>query len=577
MRQSFLFTKTSKESTSDAASANADLLTRAGFIDKTMAGVYTFLPLGWRVLQKIEQIVREEMDKIGSEMFLTALSPKDNWETTGRLETIDVLFQAEGANAMSRKKNDATYVLNCTHEDMITPIVQKFCPSYQDLPKAMYQIQTKFRNETRPKSGILRGREFRMKDLYSFHTSEEDLLEYFHNKAAPAYEQVFQRLGLSAHTVRAWASGGDFSKQDSLEFQTKCATGEDLLFYDSKNDTYWNREIAPSIAPTWGDPNEEEREREDKVGKGIIGVDELAAFLEIEVERTTKTLLYKTDDGRVIAAAVRGGYDVNEIKLRKVVGCNSLALASVETVREVTGAEVGYAGPIGLPDSVEVYFDDSCKGRKNFECGANKTNEHSINCNFGRDVDEPKEFYDFKIAKEGDINPETGEPYETFVASEVGNLFTLYTKFTDAFGFTFKDKDGKDKPVYMGSYGIGTSRILGVLAEVFHDDDGLKWPKHVAPFTVHIVPIAKSEDDEAFTEAQKIYDDLTEKGVDCLLDDRLKDSVGSRLADADLIGIPTRIVVSPKTLKEGKVEVKERATGKVEMIPLENIPDSYSL
>ncbi len=567
MYLSQLFTKTSKEKQSDASSVNADLLTRAGFIHKTMAGVYTFLPLGWRVLRKIEDIVRQEMDTIGTELFMPSIAPQENWETTGRLETVSVLFQVTGANALSRKSNDATYILNSTHEEIVTPIVQQFNGSYQDFPCATYQIQTKFRNEARPKSGILRGREFRMKDLYSFHTSEEDMIDYLHNKAKPAYIRVFERLGLGDTTVVALASGGDFSKEPSVEFQTKCAMGEDQIFYDG--DIYYNREITPCTAPAWGDPKEKELPRKDVVGEGIIGVEALAKFMKMDVERTTKTLLYETDDGRVIAACVRGGYDVNEEKLRTVAQCKSLKLASAETVKKITGAEVGYAGPIGLPKDVTVYWDDSNRGRKNFECGANKTHEHSSNVNFGRDVPEPAEFYDIKVAREGDLVPATGTPYEVFRACEVGNLFTLYRKFSDAYKFTFMDRDGKAKPVYMGSYGLGTTRVMGVLAEIYHDEHGLQWPDVVAPFAVHIVPIAKSKEDTAYTEAQKLYNALTELGKECLFDDRIGLSVGERLANADLIGCPKRVVISPKTLEKEGAEVKDRATGAITMQSLD--------
>lgn len=570
MYLSKLFTKTTKESSSDAESANADLLTRGGFIFKNMAGVYTILPLGLKVLSKIERILREEMDKVGSEMFMSALSPSENWEKTGRKESVSVLFQASAANSLSEKLNDAHYILNSTHEELVTPAVARFCGSYQDFPTATYQIQTKYRNEARPKSGLLRCREFRMKDLYSFHTSEEDMNRYFREEADPAYQAFFERVGLGELTERVWASGGDFSAQHSLEFQTRCATGEDLIFINSKTGEHYNREIAECIAPVWGDPDEAEKPREDVVGKGIVGVDELAAFLKIEVERTTKTLLYQADD-RVIAVAVRGGYDVNEEKVRSVVGCSSLALASADVVEKVTGAKVGYAGPIGLPDRVEVYWDDSTQGRKNFECGANVTDEHTINANFGRDVEEPSKFYDLKVACEGDICPDTGGPYETYRACEVGNLFTLYTKFSDAFDWQFVDKEGKEQPVYMGCYGIGTTRTMGVLAEVFHDEHGLLWPAAVAPAQYHIVPLSKSDDEESYQVAEKLYQDLTSTGKECIFDDRLSQSTGSRLADADLIGCPVRLVVSKKSLEAGGVEVKERKSDSVQVVSIDSI------
>jgi prolyl-tRNA synthetase len=566
MRLSTLFTKTSKESTSDAASTNADLLTRAGFIHKTMAGVYSYLPLGCKVLKNIEDILREEMDKIGSEVFLSALSPKENWEKTGRLDSVDVLLKTTPANDGSKKKNDAEYVLNSTHEELITPLVQHFVSSYKDLPCAAYQIQTKFRNEARAKSGILRGREFRMKDLYSFHTSEADMMDYFLHKAIPAYSAFFERIGLGDKTEIVLASGGDFSKEPSREFQTRCETGEDHVFHVPGTDVFFNREIAPSKAKPWTNADEPMKERDDVLGKGIIGVDALADFLKIEVERTTKTLIFQADN-RVVAVAVRGDYDVNEEKVRKVLGgVSSLALASAETVRKVTGAAVGYAGPLGLPKDVEVLWDESCAGRRNFECGANKTDYHSVNVNFGRDLPEPAAFHDLKTAKEGDLHPESGKPYDVFRACEVGNVFTLFTKFSSAFGFTFKDKDGTDKPVYMGCYGIGTTRTMGVLAEVFHDEKGLTWPEHIAPARCHIVAVAKTADEEAFTKAEELYDALQAKGIECLFDDRLNDSVGSKLADADLIGCPWRIIVSPKTLKDGNAEVKRRTDAEAKMV-----------
>jgi len=566
VRLSQLFTKTSKESAGDAQSRNADLLTRAGFIQRLMAGVYSYLPLGSRVLWKIEKILREEMDRIGNEVFLPSLSPTQNWEKTDRLESVNVLLQATPANALSAKHNDARYVLNSTHEEVITPLVQTFVKSYKDLPCAAYQIQTKFRNEPRAKSGILRGREFRMKDLYSFHASEEDMMEYFFAKAIPAYTRFFERVGLGSRTIIALASGGDFSKEPSREFQTKCENGEDHIFHVPGTDIYFNRELAPAKAKPWNNAKEKPAARKDVLGKGIIGVEQLSEFLKIEVERTTKTLIFETDAGAVIAAVVRGEYDVDENKLRAVLGCKALKLATADTVKRVTGAEVGYAGPLGLPKDMRVLWDDSCEGRVNFECGANKTDYHSLNVNFGRDLPEPKEFHDIKVAREGDIHPESGKMYEVFRACEVGNVFTLFTKFSSAFDFRFVDTDGKEKPVYMGCYGIGTTRVMGVLAEVMSDDAGLVWPKQVAPAHVHIIVLAKTQSEESFTRAEELYKTLEAKGIECLFDDRVDQSAGSKLADADLIGVPVRVLISPKTLKEGKLEVKDRATGKVTMM-----------
>lgn len=547
-------------------SPNATYLINGGFIDQLMAGVYTFLPLGQRVLAKIENIVRREMDKIGQEVFMPSIAPTKIWEDTNRINTIDVLFQVTGANEPSRKKNDATYILNCTHEDVITPLAKRFNTSYKDFPFALYQIQTKFRNEPRAKSGILRGREFRMKDLYSFHTSEEDLQRYYHEEAKPAYIETFKKLGLGDHTVIALASGGDFTENFSHEFQTLCDSGEDILFYSKKTDTYYNREVAPSHAPKINEADKEMKTMEDVKGEGIIGVSELAKFLKIPIEKTTKTMLYENEKSEVIAAAVRGGYDINEGKLKKVTGSKKIKLASKDTVNKVTNAEVGYAGILNLPKDVKIIWDESTKDRLNFEMGANKTHYHSINVNFGRDVETPKEFYDIKITKEGDLDPEAGEPYKVHKAAEVGNIFPLNTKFSEALNYKLTDENGEQKIVYMGSYGIGTSRVMGVLVEKFHDEKGIIWPAQVAPFLVHIVGL-DLDTEEVHKKAMDMYSELQKDGIDVLLDDRVGVSPGGKFADADMIGNPIRLVISKRTGEN--IEFKKRSDSKAEVISKE--------
>ncbi|MEO8582037.1 MAG: proline--tRNA ligase [Patescibacteria group bacterium] len=561
MKYSKMFTKTNKN-VGDIKSKNARLLIQAGFIDQTMAGVYTFLPLGLRVLHKIEDIVREEMDKIGQEVLMPSIVPKLLWETTGRLETVDVLMKTVPANEVARAKNDAEYILNCTHEDVVTPLAQKFNGSYKDFPFAVYQIQSKFRNEPRAKSGLLRCREFRMKDLYSFHTSEEDLKKYY-EVAKDAYTKTFERLGLGEFTMVVLASGGDFTKDFSHEFQARCEAGEDTVFYVKSKNLAFNREIAPSLAPTIDDSSEEIKEREDIIGKGIIGVAQLAEYLKISIDKTTKTILFETDKGDVIAAAVRGDYEINEEKLCKVAGVSKLTLARAEVVKKVTSAEVGYAGILNLPDSVRIFMDESMSGRKNFECGANKTDYHSININFGRDIPEPKEFFDIKIARQGDRFPENSEEYEVFKAAEVGNIFPLGVKFTKAFNYQFVDEKGQQQPIFMGSYGIGTSRVMGVIAEKFGDDKGMVWPAQIAPFQVHLVSMKGAEEF-----AEKVYQQFEKEGVEVLWDDR-DTSAGNKFADADLIGIPVRLVASPRNGE--KLEWKKRNEENSEVIELEEV------
>ena len=394
---SHLFTKTSKESAADAGSINADLLTRAGYIHKTMAGAYSFLPLGLKVLRKIENIVREEMDMLGAyEVLLSALSPKENWEKTGRWEGFDVLFKVP-AHA------DTEYGLNPTHEEVVTPLVKHFVQSHKDLPFGCYQIQTKFRNEPRAKSGLLRGREFGMKDLYSFHADQASLDEYYQG-VAEAYRQIFSRLELADATYYTTATGGTFSPF-SHEFQVLLPQGEDTIYV-----------------------NEEEEKRGNRRA-------------------------------------------VNK----------------------------------------EIY-----KGEKGFR------EEH---------------------------------------ASEAANIFKLGTKFSEPFKLQFANDKGELHPILMGCYGMGTTRLLGICAEFFADPSGLVWPASIAPFQYHIIPIARSPDDDAFKKALLI----AKKKKDCIVDDRLDLSIGARLADADLIGIPSRIVISPKTLEKNSMEVKDRRTGKINM------------
>ena len=549
-------------------SPNATYLINGGFIDQIMAGVYSFLPLGNRVLSKIENIVREEMNKIGQEVFLPSIVPTKIWEDTKRIDSIDVLFQVTGANETSRKTNDATYILNCTHEDVITPIAKKFNTSYKDFPFGLYQIQTKFRNEPRAKSGLLRGREFRMKDLYSFHTSEDDLQKYYHEVVKPAYIETFRRLGLGESTVIALASGGDFTENFSHEFQTLCESGEDTLFYSEKEYIYYNKEVAPSKAPKIDETDKEMKPMEDVEGRGIIGVDELAKYLKIPVEKTTKTLLYENEKGEIIAAVVRGGYDINEDKLKKVSKSKKIKLTSAQTVKKATNAEVGYAGVLGLPKVVEIFWDDSTKDRLNFETGANKTNYHTINVNFGRDIENPKDFCDIKVAKEGDLDPKTGKVYKIFYASEVGNIFPLNTKFSEALDYYFTDEKGERKIVYMGSYGIGTSRAMGVIVEKFHDDRGIIWPAQVAPYLVHLIGL-DLDNTEIKQKATDLYDKLQDQGFEVLFDDREGVSPGAKFADADLIGNPVRLVVSKRS--GDKIEFKMRNEKKSELLSYDEI------
>lgn len=555
MKYTHLLLKTAKESPTDEDAKNAELLIRGGFVQKEMAGVYSYLPLGLKVLRKIEAIIREEMNAVGAnELLMPALSAKENWEKTGRWEMMhDILYRME----MSGGRECA---LHPTHEETVTPLVQQFCASPKDFPKCVYQIQTKFRNEPRAKSGLLRGREFQMKDAYSFHTNQEDFEKYY-GVMTEAYHRIYKRLGLGELTKFVAASGGEFS-DFSHEFQTISPIGEDEIFWDEAGKQWLNKEITPALAPPVKYSDAEELPMEDVEGKGLIGVEPLAEFLKIPVAKTTKTILFETDTGDILAAALRGNYDVDERKLKKIVGAKSLKLASAEKIKELTGAELGYAGVLNLPESVRVIWDDSCQGRRNFEMGANKTDFHTININFGRDLSEPEEFYDIKVPQPGDINPKTKKAYPVEKAIEVANIFPLGEKYSRAFKFS---QEGK--PIIMGCYGIGISRLMGTLVEIFHDENGIIWPENVAPAQVYLAPIGR--DPKVFSVADKLYDELQSAGIEVLYDDRQdkKTGPGQKFADHELLGLPFRVVLSEKLLAQKEVEVVDRKTGKTTIMP----------
>ena len=559
MKFSQLYLKPSK-SAKAYDSLNATLLTKGGFIRQVMAGVYTFLPLGLRVLTKIETIVRRHMDTVATEIMMSALSPMSFWRQTGRFETIDVLIKTQGANALSARKNTDQYILNCTHEDNITAMMQTEALSYKDFPIALYQIQSKFRNEARAKSGLLRGREFRMKDLYSFHRSLEEFNQYY-EKIKQVYIDIFRDLGLGAQTVVTLASGGDFTKDFSHEFQTRCETGEDIIFHAVKSDVYYNREVTPVRAPSV--PQEAEQKTKEKIHTpGARTMDQLVPMLNVKKEQCVKTILYQTETKELVAAAVRGDREVSENKLEKVLDCK-VTLAKPEQITAVTGAEVGYAGIVDLPDSVKLICDDSLADLINFESGANQTDYHWTNLNWDRDIPKPTQFFEIKLAHEGDLDPETDQPYPTFRASEVGNIFPLGTKYPDAFNYRFTDEQGLQQPIYMGSYGIGTSRVMGVIAEISNDERGLIWPKAIAPFQVHLVSLGDVSDKAATT-----YQKMSDLGVEIIWDDR-DTSAGVKLADADLIGCPIRLVISAKT--GGQLEWKPRTSSATELLSLDQV------
>lgn len=568
MRLTNLFTKTRKDAPADETARSARLLIQAGFVHKEMAGVYAYLPLGLRVLNHIKRIVREEMDAVGGqEVQMTVLQPRELFEKTDRWddEKVDNWFKTKLANG-------SELGMGLTHEEPVVDVLSDYISSYKDLPLSVYQIQGKFRNELRAKSGLLRGREFVMKDMYSFARSQQQHDEIY-EKVATAYHTVYQRLGLGDITFRVKADGGIFTERYSDEFQTITEVGEDTLFKVPGTNDYYNEEVAPSQAPAVNQEGVKALAMEKVVGKGIIGVGELAKFLNIPVELTTKTMIYEADGGRVIAAAVRGGYEVNEIKLRKAANAKSLKLASEATVKRVTGAEVGYAGLLNLDKSVEVYIDESCSNRVNFEMGSNETDTHSINVNWDRDLPSPDTFYDIKVARDGDLHPESGKQYECTRAVEVGNIFPLESKYTDALGVYYIDEQGERQSIIMGCYGIGVSRLMGVIAEHFADEQGLVWPDNIAPFRVVICRLG--EDKDVVKAADALYKKLNDLSIEVLYDDR-DVRPGQKFADADLMGIPHRVVISPKTVKALGYEYKMRTSSDSQIVSEEELIKSLA-
>ncbi|MBI4066234.1 proline--tRNA ligase, partial [Candidatus Gottesmanbacteria bacterium] len=436
---------------------------------------------------------------------------------------------------------------------------RKFITSYKDLPVIINQNQWKYRDEVRVVGGLLRTREFLMQDAYSFDRDEGGLGNSF-ALMSEAYRAIFARMGLPITVVSA--DSGAIGGTGSEEFMVESDSGEDRIFVCDTCDYKANVEKAESVFPPFTQ-TEELKPMQEVEGKGIIGVEALAKFLHIPVEKTTKTLLYQADD-RVVAVCVRGEYSISEVKLANFLECLNLALASAETVKRVTGAEVGYAGPIGLPDSVQVVWDHSTKGRVNFECGSNKTNVHDINVNFGRDVSAPREFIDIREVKESEscIKCHSGTLREKR-GIELAHVFKLGTLYSQAMGATFTDLDGKKKPIIMGCYGIGISRAIAAIVEVFHDEKGIIWPEAVSPYRAHLVSLPGAE-----AMAETVYKELTDQGIDVLWDDR-DESAGVKFTDADLIGIPYRLVVSAKT--ENKVEVKKRTDTSAQLLTFQEI------
>ncbi len=564
MRYSQLFGKTRHNPPCDADSKNAQLLTQAGFVEKLAAGIYNILPLGQKVLAKICKIIREEMNAVdGQELLMPALHPIELWEITGRNKTMDSILYRTKASG------DKEFVFGPSHEETVTPLVAKYIKSYKDLPLVVYQIQTKFRDEPRAKSGLLRGREFGMKDMYSFHVTEEDLDKYY-EKVKKAYFNVFERCGLKAYLIEA--SGGPFSDKYSHEFSVETPAGEDTIIICDKCGTAQNLEIAEGKVPDPDARPEKELPLEQVHIERGFSIGDNAKAHGVPSYKILKTVVYEVDETGLIGVVIRGDLSVSEVKLENYLK-KPLRSASPELLKQA-GLVQGYISPVNLPSKIKLKFiaDHSIKNIKNFTTGANAAEEDYKNANIGRDfiIDD---FTDLVEVKSGFKCKKCDKPLKEIKAVEVGNIFKLGAKYSRAFNLNFTDKDGKSKLVTMGCYGIGTTRLLGTVVESKYDKNGIIWPENVAPYQIHLVSLGKNP--EAIKEADKLYEKMKENGVEVLYDDR-NESAGVKLKDADLIGIPLRIVISERTLEEKSVEWKLRDSEKSELVKISDIEKKIS-
>jgi prolyl-tRNA synthetase len=548
---------TIKESPADATNASHILLLRAGYIRQIGAGIFNFLPLGLRVLHKIANVVREEMDAAGAhEVLMPAMLPADYFKETGRWELYgDVLLRLK-----DRKGGD--YHLGPTHEEIVTDMVRREVRSYRQLPLNLYQVQTKFRDEARPRAGILRCREFTMKDAYSFDVDEAGAVKSYETMR-DAYKRIFTRLGLTFRIVQA--DSGAIGGKTSAEFQILADSGEDAIVACDTCDYAANVEAAEVGDVPEIDPKGTLFSREEVHTPGKGGITDVAAFLRSEPSQFLKSLLYVTPDSSVVMACIRGDHEVNEVKLAKALGVAEVHLASEADVYKATGAKIGYAGPVGFKGRIVI--DRTAAAIGNAITGANKTDYHLKGVNFGRDFTGDQ--VDIRAAVEGDLCPSCQKGhFKSYKGIEGGHIFILGTHYSSKMKAVFLDEKGEEKPIVMGCYGIGVSRLVASAVEQHHDADGIRWPASIAPYHVHLCTLGN---DAAMNEAaEKLGKELAVAGLDVLWDDR-DERPGVKFKDADLVGLPFRVTIGAKTLAQASCELKARTnrdSKSFELVPL---------
>lgn len=561
MKQSKLFAPTLREMPSDAEAKSHQLMLRAGYIRQVASGVYAYLPLAHRVLANITQIVREEMEAIDAvEMDLPSFIPADLWQETGRYATY-------GPELMKIKdRHERDFILGPTHEETFTDLIRGDIDSYKKLPLTLYQIQTKYRDEKRPRFGLLRGREFLMKDAYSFHMSDETLDETY-QAMNQAYSKIFSRLGLNYKAIIGDA--GSMGGRESTEFMALSESGEDTIVYSNASDYAANLEMAESAVLEISN-DQPQLEREIVETPNVRTIEEVGEFLSKTSAEILKSVLFIVDDEQPVFVVVRGDHTVNEVKVKGQVGASSLRPATDEEIIEQFGATPGFAGPIDLPENVQIIVDYHVRNSINTVIGANKEGYHFININPDRDFDQ-FEYADLRTVEEGDPAP-TDEGQLVFERGiEIGHIFKLGTFYSEKMNATVLDNTGRPQPIIMGSYGIGISRLLSAIIEQNYDDKGIVWPSNIAPFDVHIVPIKLTDADQsALTEEIKQL--LEEAGLSVLIDDR-NERAGVKFTDAELFGIPVQITVG-RDAADGIVELTSRRDGQQFNLKKEDIIDT---
>ncbi|WP_050614811.1 proline--tRNA ligase [Bacillus testis] len=557
MKQSKMFIPTLREVPADAEVKSHKLLLRAGYIRQTASGVYSYLPLAQRVLKKIENIVREEMDNTGAnEMLMPSLQQAELWQESKR-------WYSYGPELMRMKdRNNREFALGPTHEEVVTSLVRDELNSYKKLPLTLYQIQTKFRDEKRPRFGLLRGREFIMKDAYSFHSNQESL-DAVYEDIFQAYSNIFSRCGLDFRAVIA--DSGAMGGKDTHEFMVLSEIGEDTIAYSDSSDFAANIEMAPVVA-NYEKSSEAEKELEKVATPDQKSIEDVSSFLNVEATSCIKSMLFKVDEEFVLVL-VRGDHEVNDVKVKNLLEASVVELALPEETQQVLNCEVGSLGPISV-EGVKIIADHAVESIVNGVCGANEAGFHYVNVNHGRDFNVDT-FADLRFIQEGDASPDGKGTIQFAKGIEVGHVFKLGTRYSEAMGATFLDENGRSQPMIMGCYGIGVSRTLAAAAEQYNDEQGLVWPKQLAPFHVHIIPVnVKNADQTQLADA--LYADMQKAGYEVLLDDR-NERPGVKFTDSELMGLPVRITVGKKAA-ESIVEVKNRKTGESFEVHVDELP-----